>query len=200
MKFDIRFVDTKTDDPDDHPWRMRVTIDNSMATWDGEWNHLQIPLDEFVESGSWDNGWFNPRGDFDWTKIDKLEIVSEHFDFKGKELWLDHIRIVDPAQVRVKDEPVHPTRLQLEQNYPNPFNPVTTIEFSLPQPQHVILSVYDVQGRLVTNLVSKTLAAGFHTVQWNGHNSAGQPAASGVYVYMLETNYIRSSKQLLLLR
>ncbi len=200
MKFDIRFIDTKTDNSDDHPWRMRVTIDNSMAAWDGEWNHLQIPLDEFVEHGSWDNGWFNPRGDFDWTKIDRLEFVSEHSDFKGKELWLDHIRVVDPTKVMVDDTPIHPTRLHLEQNYPNPFNPITTIKFSLPRPRHVSLSIFDVQGRLVTNLVSKALAAGFHTVQWNGHNSAGQPAASGVYVYMLETKNKRESKQLLLLR
>jgi endoglucanase len=59
----IRFMDTNTDDPDDHPWRIIYPIDRNVAVWDGRWNHLQIPLDEFYEQGSWDfddDRWYNP--------------------------------------------------------------------------------------------------------------------------------------------
>ena len=61
-RFDLRFVDTKTTDPADHPWRMNATIDQKIAAWDGQWHHVQIPLKSFVDGGSWDNTWFPPQG------------------------------------------------------------------------------------------------------------------------------------------
>jgi len=101
-KIDIRFIDTKTDDPNDHPWRMRYTIDQRIAEWDGEWDHLQIPLDAFSEHGSWDNGWFNPVGDFDWSAIERFEIVSEYGDLKEIHFYFDNIRVMDPKSVDVQ--------------------------------------------------------------------------------------------------
>ncbi len=95
-KIDVRFVDTKTDDPGDHPWRMRQTIDRTIARLNGEWSHLQIPLNEFAEQGSWDNGWFNPAGCFDWAAIDFFEIVAEYGNLNGINFYFDNIRIIDP--------------------------------------------------------------------------------------------------------
>jgi endoglucanase len=99
-RFDIRFLDTKAAAPQDHPWRMGVTIDQSLAVWDGQWNHVQIPLSSFRDRGSWDGAWFNPRGLFDWSAVDRFEIVSEHHSFAGMQFWFDDIRITDPAAVR----------------------------------------------------------------------------------------------------
>jgi len=101
-KIDIRFMDTKTDDPNDHPWRMRYTISQSAADWDGKWNHLQIPLNAFSEQGSWDNSWFNPVGDFDWSAIERFEIVSEYSELKGIHFYFDNIRVMDPKVVNVQ--------------------------------------------------------------------------------------------------
>jgi len=89
-------VDTKTEDPGDHPWRMRYTIDRNVAVWNGQWNHLQIPLDAFSEHGSWDDGWYNPVGAFDWTATERFEIVSEHSDLEGIHFYYDNIRVVEP--------------------------------------------------------------------------------------------------------
>ncbi len=94
-RFDIRFVDTKTNEPGDHPWRMRYTIDRNVAMWNGEWNHLQIPLSAFSEHGSWDDGWFNPIGAYDWTATEHFEIVSEYGDLRGIHLYFDDIRVAD---------------------------------------------------------------------------------------------------------
>ncbi|TFG48629.1 MAG: hypothetical protein E4H40_04350 [Candidatus Brocadiia bacterium] len=95
-KFDVRFLDTKTDDPADHPWRMRKTIDEKNATWDGQWQFVRIPLRDFTEHGSWDNNtWFGPQGRFDWAAIDGFQIVTEHHDFKDKQFWFDDIRITE---------------------------------------------------------------------------------------------------------
>ena len=95
-KIDIRFVDTKTDDPDDHPWRMRYTVDQNIAIWDNQWNHLQIPLSAFSEHGSYDNGWYNPIGAFDWSAVDRFEIVPEYGDLTGIHFYFDDIRVVGP--------------------------------------------------------------------------------------------------------
>jgi hypothetical protein len=92
----IRFMDTNTDDPDDHPWRIIYTIDQNVAVWDGRWNHLQIPLNQFYEQGSADNGWFAPIGAFDWTATEHFEIVAEHSDLVGIHFYFDDIRVVEP--------------------------------------------------------------------------------------------------------
>lgn len=76
--------------------------------------------------------------------------------------------------------------LALGQNAPNPFEATTEIPFSLDQAGPVTLRVYDVLGRRVATLVDGELAAGAHSAAWSGTTEAGQPAASGTYVYRLE--------------
>ncbi len=89
---------------------------------------------------------------------------------------------------------------QLDQNYPNPFNPTTTIPFNLQKAGQVQLIVYDILGNKVRTLVNGNMAAGLHTVTWNGLNNAGQAVASGMYIYKLVTNGISISKKMQLLR
>ncbi|MHC4173516.1 MAG: glycoside hydrolase family 5 protein [Planctomycetota bacterium] len=104
----IRFMDTNTDDPDDHPWRIIYTIDHNIAVWDGRWNHLQIPLDQFYEQGSADNGWFAPIGTFDWTATEHFEIVAEHSDLVGIHFYFDDIRVVEPDPLIDPDKAYNP--------------------------------------------------------------------------------------------
>ncbi|MBN1416240.1 MAG: family 43 glycosylhydrolase [Bacteroidales bacterium] len=93
-KFDIRFLDSDTDDPDDHPWRMRYTVDNTVAVWDGTWQHIRIPLNNFTEQGAYENNtWYNPRGDFDWSQVERLEFAAEYGDIHGMEISFDDIKI-----------------------------------------------------------------------------------------------------------
>ena len=63
-------------------------------------------------------------------------------------------------------------------NYPNPFNPVTNINYQLPVESSVNLTVYDVSGRAVTELVNKIQDRGIYTATWNAESFA-----SGVYFY-----------------
>lgn len=64
----------------------------------------------------------------------------------------------------------------LEKNYPNPFNPGTNIQFALPEPAYVRMSVTDLLGQEVATLVEGSRASGYHTVRWNA-----QGVGSGVY-------------------
>ena len=205
VKIDIRFLDTKTDVPEDHPWRMRYTIDNTVAAWDGQWNHLQILLQKFSEQGAWDNNqWYNPRGDFDWTRIDRFEIVAEHSDLHGIDLYFDNIRIVNPNVVQVQTKMSVPVQFNFLQNYPNPFNPTTRIQYNLAQPGKVDLTVFDVSGQKVRRFLLAQQAAGQHTVTWNARNDLGQPVSSGVYFCRLivkgKSSRFSETKKMILVR
>ena len=69
-------------------------------------------------------------------------------------------------------------------NHPNPFNPSTTIMYSLPQAGHLKLAIYDVRGRLVKTLIDGERPAGAdQEVVWDGTDSQGSAASSGVYFY-----------------
>ena len=75
-----------------------------------------------------------------------------------------------------------PNKVSLLQNYPNPFNPSTTIQFQLNKAQQISLKVYDITGRLVSELISsQTYSAGLHTIPFYAKN-----LSSGIYIYKLE--------------
>jgi len=80
---------------------------------------------------------------------------------------------------------VVPRAFAVAQNHPNPFNPSTAIEFKLPARRHVRLGIYNLDGRLVRNLLDGDLPAGEHVVTWNGRDDAGRDVASGTYLYRI---------------
>jgi hypothetical protein len=110
------------------------------------------------------------------------------------QLW----KITLPADVRTSAaRPSDPPKaFALMQNYPNPFNPSTAIDFSTQASGTVTLAVYDLLGRLVRTLVNGVVPAGSHSVRWDGRDSHGMSAGSGMYFYRLETgtNFIAVRK------
>ncbi|MCF7824600.1 MAG: T9SS type A sorting domain-containing protein [Candidatus Marinimicrobia bacterium] len=92
-----------------------------------------------------------------------------------------------------------PKEFALAKNYPNPFNPSTTIAFDVPTSSEVMITVYDVMGRKVTDLVNSEYSAGSYNVSWNGVDAAGTPVSSGLYIYkMTAGNFTATSKMLFL--
>ncbi len=75
-----------------------------------------------------------------------------------------------------------PGEFVLRQNYPNPFNPETTIEFEMFQWTRVSVNIYSIDGTLVTKLTETEMNPGIHRIQWDGTNSAGMQASSGIYI------------------
>lgn len=93
------------------------------------------------------------------------------------------------------DETIVPEKFRLHQNYPNPFNPSTTIKFGLAKNSLVKISVYDMLGREVAQLVNERLNAGTHEATFNAAN-----LTSGTYFYKLETEYFTETKKMLLIK
>jgi len=98
------------------------------------------------------------------------------------------------------DENLIPLVSELNQNYPNPFNPSTTIEYSFVQDSFVQLSIYNIKGQKVRQLVSDQLPAGQHSVIWNGNNDNNKPVSSGVYFYKLKTDNSEKMKKMILIK
>jgi hypothetical protein len=90
---------------------------------------------------------------------------------------------------------VHPPR-------PNPFNPSTTIAFDVPGPGQtpVTLTIYDLEGRVVTRLLNRAFPAGRHAVTWDGRGEAGQPQATGVYFYRMAIGDFTQARKITLLK
>jgi hypothetical protein len=115
-------------------------------------------------------------------------------NFAGKALPI-RAEFLTGLVVDTEEESELPGEIALDQNYPNPFNPATSISFTLPHAQQVRLAVYDVTGRLVSALLNQPMASGEHVAHFDGSR-----LASGVYVYVLETEEARIARKMMLLK
>jgi flagellar hook assembly protein FlgD len=88
----------------------------------------------------------------------------------------------------------------LHQNYPNPFNPTTNLSYELSADSYVTISVYDLLGNVVKNLVSEYQKSGIKSVQWDATNDYGHSVAAGVYLYRIESGPFTNTKKMILLK
>ncbi len=143
---------------------------NPKVAPDNGWRLFRIPLESSA---------FTSRGTPAWDAI------------KHVRLWLDAMAGPTTIQIGGVDlagdfPPENAPPIVLYQNHPNPFNPGTVIEYELLNQGPVRLTVFDVRGHLVRELVHEIESAGWHSQVWSGQAMDGRPAASGVYFYRLD--------------
>jgi hypothetical protein len=80
-----------------------------------------------------------------------------------------------------------PARLALHGSTPNPCSQETVIRFHLPRQGEVELSILDVEGRLVRELVGEVRPAGSNMVAWDGKDFSGAVVPGGIYFVHLES-------------
>jgi subtilisin-like proprotein convertase family protein len=93
-----------------------------------------------------------------------------------------------------------PTAYSLNQAWPNPFHDQTQIRFGLPGNATASLAVYNIAGQRVATLIDGPLAAGYHTVTWNGRTANGQRVSGGMYFYRLVTPDHQETRRLVYIR
>jgi hypothetical protein len=86
------------------------------------------------------------------------------------------------------------------QNFPNPFNPQTEIAYSLPGDCYVKLTIYNIQGQKVKQLVDEYQSAGTKKVVWDGCDESGEEVASGIYFYRIEAGPNTETNRMALLK
>lgn len=105
------------------------------------------------------------------------------------------MRFYGPKRVETVAAPEFYT---LEQNYPNPFNPTTTITFALKEQGKVYLAIYNLRGQVVRELVNEERSAGSFSVEWDGLDTNGFRAPSGLYFYSIRVNDFNQTKKMAL--
>jgi hypothetical protein len=155
-------------------------------------------------AGAWLGGVFlSTNNGTSWTQVNTglLDTIATALAISGTNLFAgtysgvwrrplsEMITSVEESEARL------PSPFTLGQNSPNPFNPTTTIRYGLLKASHVTLTVYNMLGQQVAQLVDEQHQAGYHDVVFRGDG-----LASGVYFYRIQAGDFVASKKLLLLK
>jgi endoglucanase len=201
-KIEVRFIDSKKN-AEDHPWRMNFTIDESICKWDKKWHKVYIPLNKFIDMGSWDNAWYNPAGAFDWSIVDRFEITTDQGSLKNKSFWFDNIAVSNQDTALVYDnsafEQSSSVFINKSENYNCKVYPLnvnsTSINYTLDHDGKVKIEIYDIMGRKVKLLENGSELKGSHQIIWNHNNNEGEKVANGIYICnLLFQNWSYSAK------
>ena len=93
-----------------------------------------------------------------------------------------------------------PYTFKLYSAYPNPFNPFTTLRYDLLEDGLVNITIYDMLGNVINQLINEVQSSGYKSVQWNATNNQGQPVSAGVYLYSIEAGDFSQTKKMILLK
>jgi len=137
------------------------------------------------------NGFGNCNSEKNYSFIDQ-PLGGKEFKYKLRQIDFDGTYDFSSEIIVMLDEI---NKFQLEQNYPNPFNPFTTISYQLPVSGQVTLTVYDLLGRKVEELVNDFQESGFYAINFNGIN-----LPSGTYFYKLECGTFSETKKFILMK
>jgi hypothetical protein len=118
----------------------------------------------------------------------------------GQGLWSDTLNFTTIFLESDKEKSFLPKKFALHQNFPNPFNPITTLRYDLPEDSFVKITVYDILGNVVNNILNQKEESGYKLVQWNAINNQGQPVSAGLYLYSIEAGEFRKTKKMILLK
>ena len=93
-----------------------------------------------------------------------------------------------------------PETISLFPAYPNPFNPETSLQYHLTIESYVNLTIYDMLGREVSQLVSEIQSPGIQSVQWNATDMNGKPVSAGIYLYQIQSGEFIQTRKMVLLK
>ncbi len=108
--------------------------------------------------------------------------------------------LYSPMSAEDDDNSLVPQEFSLGQNYPNPFNPNTEITYNLPARSDVRITVFNLLGQAVKEIVNDNLPAGPHVASWDGRDESGTTVASGIYLYRLTAGDRTLSRKMVLLK
>jgi hypothetical protein len=117
------------------------------------------------------------------------------------------LRVVSPGSVSTVEEipeapgAALPAAFALHAGTPNPFRSFTQIRYDLPAPGRVTLSVFDISGRRVVDLLNDVLKpAGRHGLRWDGRDGAGRELPQGIYFCRFDAGGRTDSQRIVRLR
>lgn len=170
-------------------WRSEQPPINWYWVWYDTEREVDGPgsLDDYVGSDA--------RGFWVMHVFDMFEDRQVHWYYWIVEIYgepMTGLEDEDPAGI--------PGEYTLLGNYPNPFNSSTAIKFGLPEQAGVRIDIYDSLGRLVRSLAEASLAAGYHSIIWDGTDERRETVSSGVYLIRMKAGERTFDKRMVLLK
>jgi hypothetical protein len=156
-----------------------------------------------IEMSYGDAGDPNVRPDRYYIEQEGVGALESFIDAEGQRvtatvtaLGTFRLRLGRPGSSKIFD----PGFLRLAPCRPNPSAGETTVSFEIRAPQRVRIAVYDVAGRLVSEIVDKTLGPGTHTSTWNAETPSGRSLPSGIYFLRASTEHSQVTTKLALIK
>jgi len=145
-------------------------IDNLLVEirWNGD-NNINIPLFRTSEA--------IPRRLYAWNDTVSSGTLQNTSNYV-------RLKIVT---LEVAEEGSNHLKTALGLNHPNPFQGRTTIQFSVSEPRHTTLRIYDSSGRGIRTLIDHPLNSGEYEVDWDSRDDNGREVEGGVYFYRLKS-------------
>jgi hypothetical protein len=150
------------------------------------------PLDDAISTAY---GRFSPDGTmFSYLQHDR----DDRGGVSRSKVYVQEFPFPMSTSVAGTDET--PAEFSIAGNFPNPFNPATTISFSLAEPGHAGLAVYNIAGQLVRELTDGVLPAGTHDIVWDGCDDTSMRVSSGVYIARLTSGAYTTAHRMTLVK
>ena len=118
--------------------------------------------------------------------------------YSGDRVYTVQVEI-QPQSVGILSEDLL-TSFSLNGNYPNPFNGETIISYAIPEDGFVNISIFNVAGQFITNLVNDYQLYGEKKVFWDTKDATGNHVPSGVYYYVVSNGIYKEARTMTLLK
>jgi hypothetical protein len=161
-----------------------LKVSNDMVNWQ------TVIANTFSNTSQWNEDTFNT---VEGRYLLLVSLSNNQSVWAG--VWEAEIWGPDDQATGVETAVETPTDYRLSQNYPNPFNPVTNIIFSLPEESRVRITIYNLLGEQVAELVNSYFASGTHTVLFDANDFT-----SGMYFYKMEAGEFIEIKKMTLMK
>ena len=182
---DDNFPNSSSSNHEVSPWYAIDWVGWKLVSWD-------MSMDG---TGSW-IGDGNLDGNM---RFDSFQLKYNPGQSQFGKIYIDDFRIVDNV-ILSTNETNFEQPFRLGRNFPNPFNSSTEISFSVQNKSFIQLSIYDITGNKIIDLVQKNYQPGQHKVRWNGLNQNGNEVSSGMYIYTMISNQNKSSLPMILIK
>ncbi len=173
-----------------------ISLDNGNNWHFSNNSAMEIVLaNNLIFAATWNGVYYSSDFGINWTSLGLSNYIINslttdsiflYVGSRGSGVWKRPLS--DFVGIKEITNPV--TNLKV---FPNPFSNTTTFTYTLKENQKVNLSVYDITGRIVNQLVNENQMQGEHTLSFN---AAGLQA--GVYYYRLEAGDEVSTGKLIL--
>ena len=123
----------------------------------------------------------------DYWDMDSTETINSGYPFLSSGLLGGYFTSILEIDI--------PLQFVLGNNYPNPFNPSTTISFQLSAMSDVKLTIYEMNGKMVSTLINDNMPAGYHDTSWDASDFS-----SGIYFYRLQAGDFVDTKKMVFMK